>query len=87
MDFDDLITDKRLAKKVIDDPNTSENLRILLQLAMKKDGQNITPTQDMSWEKSMTTEKNMILLWYGVSDKDHSGHMVGIDKITKKPLK
>jgi hypothetical protein len=84
MDFD--TKDKRTARELIEDPNTNEDLRTLIKLAVKKDGFGITPTQDSTWEKSMTTEKNMLLFWYGVPSKDHSGHMVGIDKITKKSL-
>jgi hypothetical protein len=87
MEFKAAIKDGRTAKEVIEDPKTDGDLRILLKLAVKRDGLNIIPTQDNSWEKSITTEKYMRMLWYGVPDKDHSSHVVGINKDTKRPLK
>jgi hypothetical protein len=86
MKFEKAITDNRTAKEVIENSNTDEDLRILLGLAIKKDGPNITPTQERTWEKSITTERHMLLLWYAVPDKDYTGHVVGINKDTKKSL-
>ena len=86
MKFEKAITDNRTAKEVIENSNTDEDLRILLKLAIKKDGPSITTTQENTWEKSITTEGYMQLLWYAVPGKDYTGHVVGINKNTKKPL-
>jgi hypothetical protein len=75
------IKDTRTAEEVLKNPETDDNLKQLLKLAIDRTGKDITPTAAHTWETCVTEVKNKLYLWY--NDKEHSTLIVGIDKNSK----